>query len=434
VEAVDSAQSAALPVEVLASEREHPRGLWVLCEGSQRVLDHPEKIPELLNDARALGVSDLFVQVYRGGKAWFNSSHADAGPYETILLQHDQDTLAELIRQAHGQGFRVHAWVNVFSLAGNRHAPILKDLGADAVAVDRQGRSVLEYDRLELPEYPLLRMGTPAVWLDPAAPGVASWFAETFRELIANYPELDGLHFDYIRYPDVLPFAPGSRFGVGMDFGYGKATRDRFYEETGLRAPYRDSLGNANRWDDWRRDQLRRVIIEIRAAVQDERAPESGTETLTNSEQAEDGSEASASPEEHEFLFSAAVLAYPERAYLSMFQDWRGWLDEDLLDFAVPMLYTLDDRLLRYEAASYSGGVGGDRVWIGLGTWLFAKNPQRALDQIEMAHSAGSHGDALFSWDSIADHPELRDALALQISEERDLAAASEDSDEHDKQ
>ena len=57
-----------------------------------------------------------------------------------------------------------------------------------------------------------------------------------------------------------------------------------------------------------------------------------------------------------------------------------------------------------------SGGVGGDRVWIGLGTWLFAKNPQRALDQIQFAHDAGSHGDALFSWDSIAEHPEFRDA------------------------
>ncbi len=424
MEGVDSARSAALsddsPLAFALPQREHPRGLWVLCEGSQRVLEHPEKIPELLSDAQALGVSDLFVQVYRGGKAWFNSSRADVRPYQSILLEHDQDTFAELIRQAHEQGFRVHAWVNVLSLAGNRNAPILTDLGAAAVAVDRKGRSVLEYERLELPEYPLMRMGTPAVWLDPAAPGVSTWLAETFRELVLNYPELDGLHFDYLRYPDVLPFAPGSRFGVGMDFGYGMATRARFYKETGLEAPYRDSLANANRWDDWRRDQLRGLILEIRQTVQAPYLEGSASE------------EAAEGEEKRELLISAAVLAYPERAYLSMFQDWRGWLDDDLLDFAVPMLYTLDDRLLRYEAASYSGGIGGDRVWIGLGSWLFAKNPQRALDQIDAVHSAGSHGDALFSWDSIAEHPALRDALALQVSEEREDSEPSEATDEHE--
>jgi len=349
-----------------------------------------------LADAQALGVTDLFVQVYRGGRAWFNSSKADAAPYLAIQEQTGRDTLAELIAAAQAEGLRVHAWVNVLSLAGNKNSTLLKELGPDAIAVDRKGRSVLSYPKLELPEYPLLRMGTPAVWIDPAAPGVARWFASTFQELILGYPELDGIHFDYIRYPDVLPFAPGSRFGVGMDFGYGLATRQRFHEETGLEAPFQDKPGSANRWDQWRRDQLTALIREVRDAA------------------------AVARPD---LLFSAAVLAYPERAYLSMFQDWRGWLDEGLLDFAVPMLYTLDDRLLRYEAAAYAGGIGGDRVWIGLGTWLFAKNPARALRQIETAREVGAHGDALFSWDSIADSPEFRAALARGLGEE---AASSE--------
>jgi len=116
-----------------------------------------------------------------------------------------------------------------------------------------------------------------------------------------------------------------------------------------------------------------------------------------------------------DLLLSAAVIAYPARAYLSMYQDWRRWLDEGLLDFAVPMLYTLDDRLLRYEASSGAHGVGGDRVWIGLGIWLFGTSPERAVAQIEIVREAGAHGDALFSWDSIAEKPRLRDALAKAV-------------------
>ena len=126
------------------------------------------------------------------------------------------DPLRELIRQAHASGLRVHAWVNVLSLADNRDAPLIRELGRDAVMVDQQGRSILDYPKLDVPEPDrrYYRMGTPAVWLDPAAPGVAPRLAETFAELAPRYPELDGLHLAYIRYPGVLPFAPGSRFGA----------------------------------------------------------------------------------------------------------------------------------------------------------------------------------------------------------------------------
>jgi len=370
--------------------KHRPRGMWVLCEGSQRVLEHPERIPELLRDAQALGVSDLFVQVYRGGRAWFHSSTADERPYRDILEHTGKDSFADLIEQAHAAGLRVHAWVNVLSLANNRKAPILAELGKEVVTVDRLGRSVLDYPGLELPEAPAMRMGTPAVWLDPAVPEVHRWLERTFKELALDYPTLDGLHFDYIRYPDVLPFSPGSSFQVGMDFGYAAATRQRFNHETGLMAPFGNQVGSPTSWDTWRRDQLTALVAELGRSARE------------------------AQPD---LLLSAAVIAYPARAYLSMYQDWRRWLDEGLLDFAVPMLYTLDDRLLRYEATSGANGVGGDRVWIGLGTWLFGKSPERALAQIEIVREAGAHGDALFSWDSIAEKPQLRDALAKAVQQ-----------------
>ena len=55
---------------------------------------------------------------------------------------------------------------------------------------------------------------------------------------MTKYPTLDGVHLDYIRHPDVLPFVPGARFGVGLEFGYGAASRARFERETGLAAPF----------------------------------------------------------------------------------------------------------------------------------------------------------------------------------------------------
>ena len=360
------------------------RGLWVLAEGSQRVLEHPERIDALLRDAADLGASDLFVQVYRGGRAWFDSQLADPAPHRR-MREAGGEPLDRLVERAHAAGLRVHAWVNVLSLAENRQAPLLRDL-PEAAAVDRFGRSILDYPDLEVPppDRRLLRMGTPAVWLDPAAPGLAERLAAIFAELFTRHPELDGLHLDYIRYPDVLPFTPGSRFGVGLDFGYGEATRARFEAETGLEAPFGPSLAHAERWDEWRRDRLSALVRSIR-----------------------EGALAVAPHVE----LSAAVVTFADRAYLSLAQDWRRWLEEGLLEFAVSMAYTRDDRLLRYQAAHFAG-LYGERVWVGLGTWLFAKRPERALAQIEIAREAGVRNDALFSWDSIAEAPALREALA----------------------
>jgi uncharacterized lipoprotein YddW (UPF0748 family) len=381
------------PVEQGAAWR---RGLWVLCQGSQRVLDHPAKIPRLIEDAGALGATDLFVQVYRGGRAWFDSSLADAAPYRSLREANGVDTLAELLTHAHAAGLRVHAWVNVLSLADNEHALLIETLGRDAVLVDQHGRSILDYPQLDVPppDRSYYRMGTPAVWIDPAAPGVAARLAETFGELLARYPALDGLHLDYIRYPGVLPFAPGSRFGVGLDFGHGAPTRARFRAETGLEAPSGSRLANANRWDAWRRDKVTELVRAIGDAA---RAARPG------------------------LLLSAAVWSHADRAYLSIGQDWRRWLEEGLLDFAVPMTYTLDTRMFRYQAEALTHARLAPRVWIGIGTWLFAKQPARAVEQVRLARAAGAAGDALFSWDSIAEAPELHAAL---VEERREGAGA----------
>jgi uncharacterized lipoprotein YddW (UPF0748 family) len=287
---------------------------------------------------------------------------------------------------------RVHAWVNVLSVAENRETRIVAAVGRDAVLVDRQGRSILDYPKFDVPqpERRYYRMGTPAIFLDPATPGVAEYIAGTFAELVERYPELDGLHLDYIRYPDVLPFSPGSRFGVGLDFGYGERSRSRFNAETGLTAPLGDSLRNANRWDEWRREKVTELVRAVRIAALTTRSQVAQARALA---------------------VSAAVGSYAERMYLTEGQDWRRWLEEDLIEFAIPMAYTLDDRMFRYMAEGFASGPHADRIWVGQGTWLFDKRPTGALDQLRVARDAGTAGEVLFSYDSIADAPALRDAL-----------------------
>jgi uncharacterized lipoprotein YddW (UPF0748 family) len=383
-----SAAPPPAPTAPAAAARPPTRlGLWVPAEGSVRPLDDARRIPALIATATALGATDLFVQVYRGGRAWFDSGVVDATPFRAARERSGVDPFARLLVDAHAAGLRVHAWINTLTLSTRRDAALLERLGPGAVQVDRRGRSVLDYPQLEIPEPDRgwYRMGTRQVWLDPADPAVAATLAAMAGDLVARYPALDGIHLDYIRYPDVLPFVPGSRFGVGLDFGYGAASRARFRAETGRVAPFEDSIANANAWDDWRRDRVTEVVERVAGAARSQRP---------------------------DIELSAAVWAYADRAYLAIFQDWRGWLDEHLIDFAVPMAYTLDDRLLRYVATGAVHGVGGDRVWIGLGAWLFESTPERAADQLAFARSLDPAGVSLFSYDAIVGSPALAASLA----------------------
>ncbi len=352
--------------------------LWVLAEGSQRTLEAPERISGLVAAAERLGVTDLFVQVYRRGRSWFPSDTADDSPYRALRSADSAEPIASLLAQAHARGIRVHAWFNALSLADNRAAPLLERVGREAVLVDRAGRSLLDYPGLEppIPDRLYTRMGTPGLWLDPATPGVIEALEATVDELVAAFPELDGLHLDFIRHPMALPIVPGSRFDVGLDFGYGEAAKAGFERESGQ--PFR----RGESWDRYRRERVGELVRRLRA-----RLPEGWEQ-------------------------SAAVIPWADRAYLSAAQDWRRWLEEGSLDFAVAMAYMRDDRLLRYVSRGLRSGVGGDRVWIGLGTWLFTGSPERIAEQTHLALEAAPAGIAFFSWDALADVPEAQAAMA----------------------
>ena len=339
------------------------------------------------------------MQVYRGGRAWFDSSLADAAPYRSLREANGVDTLAELLPRAHAAGLRVHAWVNVLSLADNtrraadrRRWAVMPCSSISAAARSSTTRS----STCRQPDRSYYRMGTPAVWLDPAAPGVAEHLAATFAELLARYPGLDGLHLDYIRYPDVLPFAPGSRFGVGLDFGYGEPTRARFRAETGLEAP----RGEPAR----QREPLGRLAS--RQGDASWCAPSRDAAHAVHGR----GS-----------LLSAAVWTYADRAYLV---DRAGLAA--LARGRAARLRGAHGLHARRRAVSLPGrGIRprgpAARSHLDRARHLAVREAarQRALEQMRLARAAGAAGDALFSWDSIADAPALREALAEERGERR---------------
>ena len=261
---------------------------------------------------------------------------------------------------------------------------MLADLGKEAVLRDQWGHSLLEYPHSGKPPWARgFGLGTPGIFLDPAHLGVRRRLIIIVSELLRRYPGLAGIHLDFIRYPYALPISPGSRFSPRLDFGYGRASVERFEKETGHKAPLAGaavSRADYEAWDNWRREQVtaavretRRVIEAVRPAVR----------------------------------LSAALLPWAERAYLSAFQDWRGWLSEGLLEKALVMNYSRDTKL----ASQISRSVSANRrdpsntykqlIIIGLGAWMFSGEPAGLWRQWRDARRAGADGVALFSYDQM---------------------------------
>ncbi|MDE0333250.1 MAG: family 10 glycosylhydrolase [Nitrospinae bacterium] len=361
-------------------------GLWVQAEGANRTLDSAEKIKALVKRACAAGVTDIYAQVYRSGRAWFPTKLADDSPSRRA----GRDPLALLLDLASRgeeceRSIRVHAWINAFALARNKKAPIIRELGKEAVLKDQYGRSLLDYPLSGKPPWAKgFGLGTPGIFLDPGNPGVRGRITDVAAHLVRNYPRLAGVHLDFIRYPYALPISPGSRFSPRLDFGYNEASMNRFTKETEKTAPRAGASvkrADAAVWDAWRREQ-------VTAAVRGVYETTKGIK--------------------RQVIVSAAVLPWAERAYLSAFQDWRGWLESGFLDKAVVMNYTGDERLAaqisRSAIAARKVKTPNPRtpeVVIGLGAYLFAKNPAGLWREWRSAREAGAAGVALFSYDQM---------------------------------
>ncbi len=210
------------------------------------------------------------------------------------------------------------------------------------------------------------------VYSSPSHPAVKERVHAVWMDLARRY-DLDGIHFDYIRFPS-----------ADFDYSIGALERFRTWVRPRIRPELFRTLDEAatrdlftfvdalpDEWDAYRREQITGLVDRIYRDVKALRP---------------------------DLLVSAAVVADAEVAYDTRFQDWERWLADGILDIAVPMAYTADVRrfetLIR-EARDAAGD--RDRVWAGVGAYL--NTAEATLDMIDAARGEDAGGVILFSYD-----------------------------------
>lgn len=359
-----------LPAEV--------RALWVV----RTTLNHPDSIRAMVDRAHRAGFNTLIVQVRGRGDAYYASRWEPAA--EGIETGDGRfDPLDLVIREAHARGLMVHAWVNTHLIAGLGALPAapshIVSSRPDLLAVPRE----LAWDLFDMdPEDPryvqtLLdharanRERVEGLYTSPSSPEVKEHVYAIWMDLLESY-DLDGLHFDYIRYPN-------------PDFDYSRGALERFRSWVSPRlSPARmDELNGAymrnplafvealpGPWNEFRRAQISDLVERIYFGVKKRRP---------------------------DVLVSAAVFADADDADRSRFQDWRGWLRNGVLDVVVPMAYTPDNAAFERQIRTAVDAAGAGRVWAGVG--VYQNTYAGTLDKIRIARSLGARGVALFSYD-----------------------------------
>jgi uncharacterized lipoprotein YddW (UPF0748 family) len=351
--------TAILCVDVLAAPSPSPRGLFVTVIQEPPVLASRQAIIDLVDYAHRAGVVTLFVQVYRANQAWFPSLVADASPYTECLKSTGEDPLALLIKTAHARGIQVHAWVNLLSLSRNTKAPLLKKFGPEILTRTRQKKKVLD-------DY----MIDNQFFLEPGDPRVVAELSRVLVELLTRYKDVDGIQFDYIRYPDQNPH-----------YGYNRMNMDRY------KAWARTSVieEGSRSWQDWKRSQVTGLL---RRLVTLARTIHPGIQVSTTG-------------------CSPGIRALDEA-----FQDWPRWVNSGLTDFVTVMTYAADPSEFSGLMDDARARVNDpDRIHFAIGAYMNAGSPLKFADQVRRCEAAGRGMCVVFHYGSLLGASSLGDVL-----------------------
>jgi uncharacterized lipoprotein YddW (UPF0748 family) len=193
------------------------------------------------------------------------------------------------------------------------------------------------------------------------------------RDIAQRYA-VDGVHLDYMRYPtedfdynrDALA---GFRDSVAPDLSL--ADR-RQYDGRLTGEPLIYTQTFPERWRAFRSNQLTNLVVKVREAVKAVKP----TATI-----------------------SAAVMPDLGEAWSRHLQDWKTWLEQDLIDVVCPMAYTTDAATFVAQVTAARSAAGRHPLWAGIGAYQLSSI--RIVENVQAARRLGVGGIILFSYDSL---------------------------------
>lgn len=252
----------------------------------------------------------------------------------------EEDLLKACVEACHAEGLEVHVWKVNFNMQYDL-TPELRE------KYHQEGRLQKNQKGEEFP------------WLCPSHPANFELEWKSMVEMAVRYP-IDGVHFDYIRYPD-------------RQTCYCEGCRERFEKVIGKKVANwpAEVLNGAEveRFETWRCDQITAIVRKTYEELKKVRP---------------------------ETKVSAAVFSGYPGCKSGVGQDWVLWAKEGYVDFLCPMNYTQDMRTFQRMTARQQELVGKDfPLYPGIGEWRLT--PDGTVEQIQAADSLDCPGFIIFN-------------------------------------
>jgi uncharacterized lipoprotein YddW (UPF0748 family) len=350
-----SSTASAEGMPGLSNEKPQTLGLLVTSFGKPDVLFSRREISELITFAGKSQIKTLFVQIYKSNLAWFASNVADSSPYKAAVTAVGEDPFALLIREAHREGIEVYAWTNLLSLSNNKNAFLLKKYGPGILTRNKKSKKVIEDYKID-----------GQYFLEPGDLLVREELSKVVEEIVRAYPQLDGLLFDYIRYPD-----------SDTNCGHTTTNVERFKKATGLAEI--DDAGKD--WRGWKRDQVTDLLKEL---VKKARTIRPKIQVATT-----------------------GCLSYT-RALYEAFQNWPMWVNSGLVDSVTAMDYSPDPEEYERRITEIKTKVKDfSKIDITVGAYKPATSLKSFQQEFKTCENSKAGACVLFYYASILQRPLL---------------------------
>ena len=350
------------------------RAYWVDAFG-EGIFNEAE-ITKLVAATKAANLNALVVQVGRRGDCFCN--RASMPRTQAGISPRPYDPLDSLIAKAHAAGIQVHAWIITTAIWNSLTPPVDPNH-----VFNLHGPTKTGADDWIMRRYDGANRAGADYLLDPGHPDAAEYLVRMYTSVAANY-DIDGLNFDRVRYPDqnLTTSFPGV-----SQWGYNPVAVARFQQLTGrVDVPTPDDA----QWMSWRRDQITGVVRKVYAetyAIKPHLAISADTIT-----------------------YGYGPVSVPggwegTRTYREVLQDWRGWMEEGILDINIPMNYKREhltvepnnQRRMYEEWNEFARDHQYERS-SAIGAAIYLNFVASSVTQVRKALTPNANGNAAIGW------------------------------------
>ncbi len=260
------------------------RGVWMTNNDTDILRDRP-KLQNAVSQLARLNFNTIYPVVWNSGYVLYESAVAQRTgiqPFVNKGLQ-GQDTIADIIAQAHSQGLLAIPWFEFGFMT-----PPTSELALnhpDWITQRRNGSKTW------------VGAAGEVVWLNPFHPKVQKFITDLVLEVVTQY-DVDGIQFD-------------DHTSLPNEFGYDRYTLALYKQETGKNAPANPKNPE---WVRWRADKITEFMTQLNQAVKN-RKPNA--------------------------IFSVAPNPY-DVAYKTYLQDWLAWVRGGIVDELIVQVYRPD--------------------------------------------------------------------------------------------